>query len=67
LFMNNLPASGILTGTWQPMSGRAAPEAMPTAGNPRQIRLGEERRVRRAARCPQILWIKVCVSCKFDC
>ena len=35
------------------------------ARKPRQIRLGERSRYRRVACCPQILWIKVCVSCKF--
>jgi hypothetical protein len=63
--MNNLHISGILTGAMTPMSDGAASAAVPMAGNPRQIRLGEEPHYRRAMRCPQILWIKVCVSCKF--
>jgi hypothetical protein len=62
--MNNLQASCILTGTVRPMSDRAASAEIAMARNPRQIRLGEGSRYPPSAHCPQILWIKVCVSCK---
>jgi hypothetical protein len=40
--MNNLHSIAILTAAMPPMSDRAARGARPMAGNPRQIRLGEE-------------------------
>jgi hypothetical protein len=65
LFMNNGNPSDILTGEEVPVIGRIPRTAGPLPWKPRQIRLSAGLPSARIWGCPQILWIKVCVSCKF--
>src|SRR6185369_9103215 len=57
----------ILTGGLPRVIGRLPSADRPHPRIPRQIRLSGEVPPPREDGCPQILWIIVCVSCKFEC
>jgi hypothetical protein len=63
--MNKRIRFGILTGGAERVIERIPRTDGPLRRNPRQIRLSAGLLPSSNRGCPQILWIKVCVSCKF--
>ena len=66
LFMNNCRSSGILTGRLSRVMGGNSISSPGLPANPRQPRLSRHLLTVGRAGFPQMLWIIVCISCKFE-